>query len=697
MSLNVRSLKNSIAGLKVILLDINRNEILSISPGPHKTSFVQNDNHSYSLSRFEYDYIDDDSDECVISIETTNIYLPDKVQLQEGKTVYVTWGYTNQTVTRKVLIVESITRYLDDKIVLELTCSDINSNQKQMEIKKTVELAEKEASGRASFIDFFNSFYAGKIAIIENSQIIYEDDKDKSKGLQETVPQAQALMDTETGTSFKFDNTGLPFQYAYNMPWPSPMPIGSGKTFVEAVKDVIGEMKNGPWYVSGKDDKIEIHNRNKAFVGPIFKNYVYRGGDGDLLTFLPEVRITDKVEEFEQDGINEETKKKETENTQNPKLTISAKQILQDRFNKNPNYQPTEQEMEVFILEWFELAYEDFKTYGFLTTFASNYLEFTMKEREVDASTQKPGQNWWIEKQGEPEVLLTTTTGIDNTAVRYDLPEIKYRIMIKHIKPGVGGNFTEAMLNKIQAIEQYAYTSRFKILGDPEIEDKKLITITGVAKKFQGRHYINRCKHTITQSGYVVEGETIMQSPTVNKFYTSLGLDTSGKEEILLKDFQYIAHNQKMLNDSTLDNEADLQKNLAQAQFNQNIRDKKILGLGDAEDKVAWLKEAYKAGAFIPDINNNLDEIYYQQLYDFVVNEESEKAFYDLFKNTKKFSGDLIGTDSDNGNKVNIIDELEERNPGTNVRAIYDKRVRDLSTYGQRLKKVNGTNPGKKY
>lgn len=46
------------------------------------------------------------------------------------------------------------------------------------------------------------------------------------------------------------------------------------------------------------------------------------------------------------------------------------------------------------------------------------------------------------------------------------------------------------------------------LVGDPMIEDKQIITLLGIGKKYSGNYYIKKCKHKIsTHSGYVIEIE----------------------------------------------------------------------------------------------------------------------------------------------------------------------------------------------
>ena len=659
MSIYVKSLEDSIAAVRVIITDELDRVIIS---GGVKDSFTGKDEVSYNIERFRYAYIDDDSDECEISIETVNPYLPDNPALQVGKKIYVKWGYFDSMKTKMVLIQETMTKYMDSKITFELTCSDINSNLKQIEALKTRQMAEMEAKDLNNWLDFFNSFYGGRLQLITGPTTFYE-----SGGQTKEEPGvAIGYYDPLTETTGRFvplpTSKSLPTPYAYFTPTDQKMPFGGGKSVLDGMKDSLGGMPNGPYYIQGTDDKLVIHNRDKAFVGNVFKFYDYRGGDGDLLTFIPEIRITEQTDQINQSGIDEETKETTDEEVKTPKFTGSMKEVLQNKFNKNPNYSPTDEEIKLLALEWSKIAIEDWKNKGVATDFAFPYLEFTIKNRQINASTQSPSQLWSFDIVNPNGSVVSTpertTTPIANTAVIFNAPAQVYRIVIKQISPTQGGFFTEQMLNRVQEIEQYAYTSKFKVLGDPQLEARQLIQIRGVAKLYSGKHYVNRCEHEISSSGYTVEGETIMQNPVIAKFYANIKTDSSGKSELEVSDEEKSENQIDGFRESILQNEEQLLKSSRLNDFDIKFDSGVYKGRGETK-RLQRLTAMVDQGAFVDDDTTNFDEVFYQRLKDF--KENATQAELDYF-NTNY----IRQVDRRSGNITNLDVELRKRYPKVN-------------------------------
>lgn len=628
MSIYVNSLKDSIAAVRVIITDELGRTIIS---GGVKESFTGTDEASYNIERFRYAFIDDDSDECEININTNNPYLPDNPALQVGKKIYVKWGYFDNMKTKLVMIQETMTKYLDNKISFELVCSDINSNLKQIEALKTRQMAEMEAKDLNNWLDFFNGVYGGRLQLITGPTIIYE----SSGETREEPGVAVGYYDPETETTGRFlpipTSKSTPAPYAYFTPTDQKLPFGGGKSLLDGMRDSLHGMPDGPYYIQGTDDKLVVHNRDKAFVGNVFRFYDYRGGDGDLLTFIPEIRITEQTDQINQAGIDSENKETTEEEVKSPKLTQSMKEVLQDKFNKNPNYVPSDEEIKLLALEWSKIAIEDWKNKGVATDFAFPYLEFTIKNRQINESTQSPSQLWSFDIVN-PDGSITstperTTTAIANTSVIFSAPAQIYRIVIKQINPTQGGFFTEQMLNRVQEIEQYAYTSKFKVLGDPQLEARQLIRIRGVAKLYSGKHYINRCEHEISSGGYTVEGETIMQNPVISKFYANIKKDSSGKSEIEVSEDSR-AGNQLSVE---LMNEEQLKRSSKINDFDIGFEEGIYKGRGKSK-RVQRLTAMIDQGAFINDDTTNFDEVFYERLKDFKENAtQSElEEFYRL-------------------------------------------------------------------
>jgi hypothetical protein len=68
---------------------------------------------------------------------------------------------------------------------------------------------------------------------------------------------------------------------------------GTSKNIWSQFHDLINNIPNGPYYMDGRDGKLEIHNRK--YNRPISKIYTYYGGNGELLHFSVESKFIKKT------------------------------------------------------------------------------------------------------------------------------------------------------------------------------------------------------------------------------------------------------------------------------------------------------------------------------------------------------------------------------------------------------------------
>lgn len=514
------------------------------------------------LVRFMYEYIDDDVDQGFLAFETADVNLPDNPFIQEGQRINITWGYRSpklNTKTKLVVITGFVARYLEDKIVIEVEFSSASVDIRKDGHRSLTEGQTDTSKKLSDFIDWVETIAGVKgkdVNIIYNSVPMFtKNSLDKlipirNAAVPNPVPAAVEFQDNNTTTQTSFQreeeknrvellppetkNFGLTFKEITDK-WVEELGELKLKTtngsIYQNIEKSLKDLPDGPHYINLTDDEIRIHNRDKFLLGDPKRVYQYRGGKGDLLTYLPEIDTTDTdTDSMNVDGYDEEEDKPQTGVSQNVTLNsndLSRVKIVDPKTGKVVPYDQvsewlTEQEIIELQNEFYSKLFEDFMVKG-----------ITTDSRALSILIYKDGKKGGLNREIAQEVTkvsiktnpvdgsevytpdVQNTTAINNTAVVLpNLPETSARIVFS--APDDWEFLKEKILNYQREKEQYKYTARGRVIGDPGLESEMVIAVYGVARKFSGKQYIMTCRHTIDRTGYLTDFESLLNTPEMN-------------------------------------------------------------------------------------------------------------------------------------------------------------------------------------
>lgn len=492
---------------------------------------------------FNYKYSQEEDDTCQITIQTSNVDLPDKPEFQENVILKVVWGFIgeNKTKTRKVIIRNIKPSYSEGAITFDILCTDkasrIKSNSSKKIHKGTVSNMAKEIADRNGLI------YKG---------VSQTDDGLAIEVTDITGYARPGYYDQNGNYNIAVDNTAVPRRVDFRLYDQLPQ---ANKSDFHLLKDAASGDPAGPLELYGRDDELILQKKNLN-QKPI-KVYTYGDGTGLLLSFEPESKnltrkgssgninidafnpedktsynidandftnnlpkLGDTTEvparfynnlgyadesDTSEDQVNTGPNKKDRVvsfknngrnikdtrvNSDKPQQLISWEEFKKNQSNLPKNSEPGFQsKLEKNPADTFDSNYALKTDYGIINF--SNY------------NTAHPG---FYNKDGNYTIAVDNTAvvvpfGDSNSADEKTIDYTKNVPSSEHSLEeayGKGSNQqAEGSLKKNPA--------EAKIVGDIDIESGKIITILNVSKKFSGNYYVEEAVHEIKPgSAYTV-------------------------------------------------------------------------------------------------------------------------------------------------------------------------------------------------
>lgn len=443
------------------------------------------------ITYFKYKYSEEDDEVCEIKLESSDQYLADNKAFQEGKMLSVTWGYNNGEMSpvRKVMIFDTKCEY-GDIINLTLTCHEKfviakmdvakNKNSKQLKQGVPITLSPK---------------------VLENLNIELErGNPDLSKILESN--NITVVNNNIQKKTFGDNSDGVSL---YN---------GNTSTF-QNLRQHLNKLPGGPYIIESRDDKVIIKTRD--LVQASHRTWVYKGGDGTVISFTPETQNRGKASSSgDVDVTNWDPKKKEAY-VQNSSGANDGSIKLADGssirnwgtiygpqgFNKDPNpqmpYAPTKGVAQ--------------KAYGYKRprTEGSKLYNLTGK---VGSDTKYRKVYKYNDYHKSPNYLITGIGAADRAAARSssavfdtvyeyeeDIPAPKDNIVSTESDPAKA---LAHATNRRKESEMKTNPASANLVGDPSVMSGQVCTFEGVAKKHSGNYYILSCEHTIDEGGYLL-------------------------------------------------------------------------------------------------------------------------------------------------------------------------------------------------
>lgn len=506
----------------------------------------------------KYKYDDDNEDECVIKIQATHNDWLDKLGLHidvdndttEAMVIRVSWGYIGGPFTpvRTVVVRDIKSKYGPNVIWTELHCTDFTTYLK---------LTQSPFIEKLSPIDYIRRYCTEKVGvtIIVDGEILYEQGIDEKYG---QVDKSLEVLVIPPGTmeSYKNHLEGIPSNYT-NKPkaiykvTEKDIDVGQWydientevKEFLEKVRDlnvvskspftvlkgIMEKAPKGPWYITGRDNTLMVHNR--SLKAGVYKAYHYQGEPGDLLDFTVETKYdTFSKRNISFNGLDPQAKA--------AKFLDAYMESLEklDSPEKILKSASSDEEKAKKLMEWLNVkqnGYQRFATsrtpYQVWSSGKANFTEYAT----YNPSIKKP-----LPKALDP-LTLASKAPLSEADLDYVIQTgIYYSTPISDMDEN-----TNVVNNSARKLAMEKEEAKFLVEGDPTLRTGFIVSIAGVLKVHRGRYYIKSCEHEISTMGYkttmdtfkLVSGTGITHYNTDEKYTTddegNIVIDHAEKEE----------------------------------------------------------------------------------------------------------------------------------------------------------------------
>lgn len=527
------------------------------------------------ITAFEYTYREEKDDECNITILTDNPNLVDIPQFREQQYLGVQWGlvYDDKSYIpsppRKVMIRDTRLKFSNQGILLTLKCTDGFSITKSQQLAKNTD---------DNFVNWIQSALTNNFPV----KAMIHDVKDASKANLPDTNQYRIGYSPTVG----LDALSRKVSEWLGLREVSMDKLISTKTFMQvgrtpatALRDAVKYIPNGPYHVDGRDDGVTIHPTN--FNQPPMASYTWHDETGEIISFQVNTRKKAKaLDVAKRSQIDGETKSLDAGLTQTdgslPDLSVDAISgaaiptsydstvdgitgAAIARETEADQYKDTETTLEMLkndknILrekapEYLEKVVNDYKAAENDPTklaeiSLSNYtvkVKTKVKETvnpEDYGSIQYSGSTpaydrttgWNKLKRDKTVQILKKPSGKDynyweNPEVLIE-KEFELQLSAKDLL-GYAGDADSAKIlafNEVSDALQKQLEGSLVVIGQPNLQSSKIITINNISEKYSGDWYIKEVSHTIDSNvGYTstlelikktVSNGTIVQSDT---------------------------------------------------------------------------------------------------------------------------------------------------------------------------------------
>ena len=435
------------------------------------------------VKNFTYSHDEEKDDSCTISIEDTDVTLPDKEEFQEGAKLHVIWGYVvdnwdrrhgipYRSSQRRIVYVRNIKATFNRQgVILTLTCYDKLSRARQVTSQKvhkdvTIEDVAKANAEKHGLEYISQEDLEGTFELINTRNLsILNEDANNETSIDET--SHRVLVDFR--------------KYVV-------LPQGN-KSDKDLMDDMAMREPGGPWVVDGRDDKITVRKRNLN-QKPI-KTYEFGGGNFELLSFTPETKGRAKAAS----SINIET----------AGFNAKLKEVIQSNSNIISNANS-----EDFLGEEADGSVRGSEVEKSTETDVDN-----IEPELADTSGTNPGGKLFADipfHTVDPTDLSilddggSWTSEVDNTAVKVNVGTSVGADQNTHLDTVGDAEEAQAWGDNARASSALKKNPGTAVcIGDPNVVSGKVITIFNVSKKYSGNYYIISATHNPNHpGGYVM-------------------------------------------------------------------------------------------------------------------------------------------------------------------------------------------------
>lgn len=457
------------------------------------------------IINFTYTYATDGPDKCAFTIETQDFMAPDLPEYQERVKVKVVWGYTGKISVpiRTMYIRKATPEYVDNVVRIRLELADKSHS--------LVQKTNNNDYSEKTFAEVVQEITGGD----NRMKVFYGEDKEAGESYtfgtiytsQKRIQQ-EVLVNPIEGVKAEaigIDNKGFPL---YTAPVDNTSAVifdmfqttakilpGANRNDKQVLDDVLEQAPGGPYIAETRDDAVTIKKRGLGKAP--YKSYRYSGEQGELLSFKPETKqdqygkastkitagswsIGDK--EYNQQNITE----LDDDNTRLGEVG----EVPEDFVLEGAEYM----DGEAPIVQNQNLKIPDSETFG---------VPIRVNTQNVGTQVIKSKQ---ITDPATGEVLAEDNYSIYTNAVENTGVVIEDVVLLRgdrygeYLNTGTtesksDPNASAANARTNASLKKNPATA--KLVGDPHVTSDMVITILGVAQKYQGNYWIEEVEHTI--------------------------------------------------------------------------------------------------------------------------------------------------------------------------------------------------------
>lgn len=521
------------------------------------------------LTKFSYTYNEEEDDECSMTFMFPTLRSFDLPYFQQDVILNVEWGYIAtggkiiKSPRRKIAIRDLETSYKKDGIELVLKCTDLVSYIKGMKTQVIKQYRTEQTSpgtpasvrvGNKISYDLQEEFINGYLGLNGTSVV-------KKNGDMVTMFKPNGgVKQSKTKTGYAFNQASMKDNLQYIQ---SKDIINNGNASVDrAIKKVlnhqntldrlnsegsIGKLNNsdGPQIADSTDNRIEIKTRD--FNQPIFKQFTYYGGSGELLDFKSNTEtrknrehknVSSNVDPYSKKIVKHEV---DTVDTRNPQIPTgksdNAKTIreglaqgMKGKGSSTSGKYPEQVLQQVFDDQKKTFLY-NVNSPGSRQEAPKNYEIVTSTVRNEYYMGYKAPDHIVKNKVTAAEIIASPEFKAFAKSHRNKLVEDAYR-------GATGPTFRKVLTGYSIENIQRKYTGSAEVIGDPSLIKGKIYYFNNLGRLDKGKWYATSITHELDMnSGYICKMELMKNPSTIGisaKTYSSNPKYDRKKDELNL-------------------------------------------------------------------------------------------------------------------------------------------------------------------
>ena len=502
---------------------------------------------------FTYEYDDEEEELCTIKIQAKHHDAIDSLNIRRNAILSARWGYIGGPLSNqvKVAVRDIASKYGTNIIYSEYKCTDLTTFLK---------LNRSEDIRTMSIIDYLDNYASRSVNIVIQSgpDVIYK------QGISMPAPaiytmEASSINPSVFNPMMKYTQGGKPYlpkpeRLGGNKPGMWYTDIGNDiKKYLEQDRDMISINRSpynvlqeylntcpqGPWFITGRGDTLFIHNRNLG--NNLYKNYIYAGESGELMDFTAET----KYENFEKQKISSLTLDPISKGTESIDIYLNRLSTQKSFKEIVGEYKTLTEEERANQIKDFIIAYHDYKmneiqveAFKAFTRANPNISNYQDAQIAFNTSLDRRGMSFdedsgVLAKKAYGEYILVPEGKMNVSPLKgYMGKVLVYSIPIED--PLDAENEQSNILRKLEMETEEA---NIIVEGDPNLMSEMVVGVLNIQKTHEGRYYIKKCSHNITEQGYRTSLETlkVKDSAIIKSLKTKSEIEKSKENEISMK------------------------------------------------------------------------------------------------------------------------------------------------------------------